>query len=51
MMDGRSRQGIAIIASRKSAIVRMGITREDVGCSYAKRLGWSASAGRQHPSP
>jgi len=38
MMQGHLRQVIAIIPSRKLVIVRMGLTREDIGYSTAKLL-------------
>jgi CubicO group peptidase (beta-lactamase class C family) len=38
MLQGHLRQVIAVIPSRKLVIVRMGMTREDIGYSYAKLL-------------
>jgi CubicO group peptidase (beta-lactamase class C family) len=38
MLQGHLRQVIAIIPSRKLVILRMGLTREDIGYSVAKLL-------------
>ncbi|MVA27664.1 serine hydrolase (plasmid) [Agrobacterium vitis] len=38
MMQGHQRQVIAIIPSRKLVVLRMGLTREDIGYSNAKLL-------------
>ncbi len=38
MMEGHYRQVIAIIPSRKLVILRIAMTREDIGYSYAKLL-------------
>jgi CubicO group peptidase (beta-lactamase class C family) len=38
MLEGKLRQVIAIIPSRKLVILRMGLTREDIGYSVAKLL-------------
>jgi hypothetical protein len=38
MLEGHLRQVIAIIPSRKLVILRMGLTREDIGYSVAKLL-------------
>lgn len=45
MMEGHLRQVIAIIPSRKLVILRMGMTREDIGFSNAKLLRAIAKAG------
>jgi hypothetical protein len=38
MLEGKLRQVIAIIPSRKLVLLRMGLTREDIGYSVAKLL-------------
>jgi CubicO group peptidase (beta-lactamase class C family) len=45
MLQGHWRQVIAVIPSRKLAILRMGMTREDIGYSYAKLLRAIVAAG------
>ena len=45
MMQGHLRQVIAIIPSRKLVILRMGMTREDIGFSNAKLLRAIVAAG------
>jgi hypothetical protein len=45
MMQGHLRQVIAIIPSRKLVILRMGLTREDIGFSNAKLLRAIVAAG------
>jgi CubicO group peptidase (beta-lactamase class C family) len=45
MLQGHLRQVIAIIPSRKLVILRMGLTREDIGYSYAKLLRAIVAAG------
>lgn len=45
MMQGHLRQVIAIIPSRKLVIVRLGVTREDIGFSNAKLLRAIVAAG------
>lgn len=45
MLQGHLRQVIAIIPSRKLVILRMGVTREDIGYSNAKLLHAIAAAG------
>lgn len=45
MLEGHLRQVIAIIPSRKLIILRMGVTREDVGFSNAKLLRAIVAAG------
>ncbi len=47
MMQGHLRQVIAIIPSRKLVIVRMGLTREDIGYSVAKILSAIVAASRK----
>jgi CubicO group peptidase (beta-lactamase class C family) len=49
MLEGHLRQVIAIIPSRKLVILRMGMTREDIGYSVAKLL-YSIVAAIRHPS-
>ncbi len=44
MLEGHLRQVIAIIPSRKLVILRMGLTREDIGYSTAKLLSTIAAA-------
>jgi CubicO group peptidase (beta-lactamase class C family) len=45
MLEGHLRQVIAIIPSRKLVILRMGLTREDIGYSVAKLLYAIVAAG------
>jgi CubicO group peptidase (beta-lactamase class C family) len=45
MLIGHDRQMIAIIPSRKLVILRMGLTREDIGYSVAKLLYAIVAAG------
>ena len=45
MLQGHLRQVIAIIPSRKLVILRMGLTREDIGFSNAKLLHAIVAAG------
>jgi CubicO group peptidase (beta-lactamase class C family) len=45
MLNGHLRQTIAIIPSRKLVILRMGLTREDIGYSNAKLLQAIVAAG------
>jgi CubicO group peptidase (beta-lactamase class C family) len=45
MLQGHWRQVIAVIPSRKLVILRMGMTREDIGYSYAKLLRAIVAAG------
>jgi hypothetical protein len=45
MLQGHLRQVIAIIPSRKLVILRMGLTREDIGFSNAKLLRTIVAAG------
>jgi hypothetical protein len=45
MLQGHLRQVMAIIPSRKLVILRMGLTREDVGYSVAKLLSAIVAAG------
>jgi CubicO group peptidase (beta-lactamase class C family) len=45
MLQGHIRQVIAIIPSRKLVILRMGLTREDIGYSVAKLLHAIVAAG------
>jgi CubicO group peptidase (beta-lactamase class C family) len=45
MLQGHLRQVIAIIPSRKLVILRMGVTREDIGYSNAKLLHAIVAAG------
>lgn len=45
MLNGHLRQTITIIPSRKLVILRMGLTREDIGYSNAKLLHAIAAAG------
>jgi hypothetical protein len=45
MLEGHLRQVIAIIPSRKLIILRMGVTREDIGFSNAKLLRAIVAAG------
>jgi hypothetical protein len=45
MLTGHLRQVIAIIPSRKLVILRMGMTREDIGYSYARLLHAIVAAG------
>lgn len=45
MLQGHLRQVIAVIPSRKLVILRMGMTREDIGYSYAKLLRAIVAAG------
>ncbi|UWU76201.1 beta-lactamase family protein [Bradyrhizobium huanghuaihaiense] len=47
MMQGHLRQVIAIIPSRKLVILRMGLTREDIGYSTAKLLQAIAAASQK----
>jgi CubicO group peptidase (beta-lactamase class C family) len=44
MLQGHLRQVIVVIPSRKLVILRMGMTREDIGYSYAKLLRAVAAA-------
>lgn len=44
-LEGHLRQVIAIIPSRKLIILRMGVTREDIGFTYAKLLRAIVAAG------
>lgn len=46
MLQGHFRQVIAIIPSRKLVILRMGLTREDIGYSVAKLLSVIVAASR-----
>ncbi|MBH5371738.1 serine hydrolase domain-containing protein [Bradyrhizobium glycinis] len=48
MLQGHLRQVIAIIPSRKLVILRMGLTREDVGYSVAKLLYAIVAACQSH---
>jgi CubicO group peptidase (beta-lactamase class C family) len=48
MLQGHLRQVIAIIPSRKLVILRMGLTREDVGYSVAKLLYAIVAARRSN---
>lgn len=45
MLNGHLRQTIAVIPSRKLVILRMGLTREDIGYSNAKLLHAIVAAG------
>ena len=45
MLQGHLRQVIAVIPSRKLVILRMGLTREDIGFSNAKLLRAIVAAG------
>jgi hypothetical protein len=45
MLEGHLRQVLAIIPSRKLVILRMGLTREDIGYSVAKLLHAIVAAG------
>ena len=45
MLNGHLRQTITIIPSRKLVILRMGLTREDIGYSNAKLLHAIVAAG------
>jgi CubicO group peptidase (beta-lactamase class C family) len=46
MLQGHLRQVIAVIPSRKLVIVRMGLTREDIGYSVAKLLSAIVAASQ-----
>lgn len=48
MLQGHLRQVIAIIPSRKLVILRMGLTREDIGYSVAKLLYAIVAARRSN---
>lgn len=48
MLQGHLRQVIAIIPSRKLVILRMGLTREDIGYSVAKLLYAIVAASRSY---
>jgi hypothetical protein len=48
MMQGHLRQVIAIIPSRKLVILRIGLTREDIGFSNARLLRAIVAAGSWH---
>ena len=45
MLAGHLRQVIAVIPSRKLVILRMGLTREDIGYTTSKLLSAIVAAG------